>query len=57
MIISEKQIMQLMTVSRDFMVILSLINGEDKYKNQYNDISSLLSVIANQQSEKLKEIE
>ncbi len=57
MIISEKQIMQLMTIGRDFMVILSLINGEDKYKTQYNDISSLLSIIANQQSEELKVIE
>lgn len=56
MIISEKQIMHLMTVARDFMVILSLIN-EEKYKNQYNDISSLLCVIANQQSEQLKVIE
>lgn len=57
MIISERQIMQLMTIARDFMVILSLINGEEKYKNQYNDISSLLSVIANQQPEELKVIE
>ena len=57
MIISEKQIGQLMTVARDFMVILAFIPQEEKYITQYNNISSLLAVIANQQSGELKEID
>ena len=56
MIISEKQIMQLINKCKDYSVLLSLSNL-DSARDQYNSIKDILDSIANQQSEQLKVIE
>jgi hypothetical protein len=56
MIISDRQVMQLIILCKDYSVILaqsSIIAAE----NQYNRIRDLLDSIAKQQSEELKVIE
>ena len=54
MIISEKQIMQLITLCKDYAVILSLSN-QSCAADQYNRIRDLMDNIANQQSKELKD--
>lgn len=56
MIISEKQILQFINICKDYSVILSLSSLESA-STQYNRISELLDMIANQQSEELKMVE
>lgn len=56
MIISEKQIMQLINKCKDYSVLLSLSNL-DSAKERYNSIRDILDSIAHQQSEELKVIE
>lgn len=56
MIISEKQIMQLIGLCKDYSVLLSHSN-QSSAAIQYNRIRDLLDLIANQQSEELKVIE
>ncbi len=56
MIISERQIMQLINLCKDYSVILSL-SPLDSAAIQYNRIRDLLDIIASQQSEELKVIE
>jgi hypothetical protein len=57
MIISEKQIMQLMELVRQLQTILLLASNNERAKHQYNCSDELLNSIANQQSEELKVIE
>jgi hypothetical protein len=57
MIISEKQIMQLMQIAREFQSILIMAPEGERCKKQYDQIGSILTTIANQQSEELKKIE
>ncbi len=54
MIISEKQIMQLINICRDFMVILSH-SAQESAANKYNHIASVIDEITHQQSEELKD--
>ncbi len=56
MIISERQIAQLMELVRQFQAILVLIPSNEKAKNQYNCAEELLNTIANQQSTELKDV-
>ena len=55
MIITEKQIMQLMEFTRQFQSVLLCAKDNEAAKNQYNCIEEILTTIANQQSEELKE--
>lgn len=52
--ISEKQIMQLINLCKDYCVILSHNNSEIA-ANQYNRIRDLIDEIGTQQSEELKD--
>lgn len=59
MIISEKQIMELITIAQNFreLMILTFANGKlPEYVTQHDSIGRLLYDIKNQQSEELKEI-
>ena len=56
MIISEKQIMQLINLCKDYGVLLSMSSLECAAV-QYDCIKNLLDKIANQQSDELKEVE
>jgi hypothetical protein len=53
MIISEKQVMLLMTIARSYMTDLQMLN---KRKGTQEDIASLLDQINNQQSDELREV-
>lgn len=58
MIISEKQILQLIEKCRNYCAIMvAANNASEATAKEYNEISGLLSTIANQQSEELKVIE
>lgn len=56
MLISEKQIMQLICIANQLLIILSGSKNSESIKNMYNSINKLLDEIANQQSEKLIEV-
>lgn len=60
MIISEKQIMRLMTIAASYIEILGIINsmniGMNFSKELVKNATNLLNEIAGQQSEELKEI-
>lgn len=57
MIISERQVMQLMELVKQFQAILLCAPTNIQAKNQYNCADELLNTIANQQSDELKVIE
>lgn len=56
MIISEKQIMGLMTLVRNYMVYLVIMPESNDTKKQFIQASELVDEITNQQSRELKEI-
>lgn len=57
MIISEKQIMQLIKIAYDHLHIISLdIHDDDNARSCYSSLSSFLMDISSQQSNELKEI-
>lgn len=56
MIISEKQIMQLITLLRQNMAILTVLDHR-QIKELYNNCENILVDIVNQQSEELKVVE
>lgn len=56
MIISEKQIMQLIDLTRQYMSVLLCAKENKAAKETYNASEYLLNSIANQQSEKLIEV-
>ena len=60
MIISEKQIMELMTIAYNFRELLVLTQVTEKvpeFVHQHDEIGRLLYTIKNQQSEELKVVE
>lgn len=56
MIISDKQVMQLLNISKDFMSIL-VLSHEESAARKYNQIRDLFDEITFQQSEELKVVE
>lgn len=57
MIISEKQIMQLMVIARNYMAVLSQLPQKGDIVSQFNNCNALLDSITNQQSGNLQVIE
>lgn len=54
MIISEKQIMQLITIAHTYIANCFMVGGNE---HDINEVQEFLQILSNQQSEKLKEIE
>jgi hypothetical protein len=57
MIISEHQIMGLISLVRNYMVYLTIIPQSTDTKTQFQQASGLVDEITNQQNRELKEIE
>lgn len=57
MIISEKQIMQLMDFVNDYALLLSHSKDNKTHVNMFNNIRQLLDTVTAQQSEELRIIE
>lgn len=57
MIISEKQVMQLMAFTTQYIELLQVACSNQAARDQHDRCTLLLSNIANQQSEQLKVIE